>query len=171
MTKEQRPIRVMLVCLGNICRSPTAHGLLRERLTTAGLRDAVEVASSGLGTWHLGAPPDPRAQATAAEHNIDISDLRAQKITSADLDAYDYVIAMDHDNHDDLVALAEGQPDRLARIHLLGDFSAQDAGIPVGDPYYGGDDGFIRVFEMIDRCVAGLIAALRDDLGSRATDR
>tara|TARA_B100002049_G_scaffold66265_1_gene47948 strand:+ start:926 stop:1411 length:486 start_codon:yes stop_codon:yes gene_type:complete len=159
----------MMVCLGNICRSPTAHGLLRERLVTAGLGDAVEVASSGLGTWHLGAPPDPRAQATAAEHGIDISDLRAQKITVDDLDAYDYVIAMDHDNHDDLMAMAEGHSDRQGRIHLLGDFSPQDAGRPVGDPYYGGDDGFTQVFEMIDRCVAGLVAALRDDLDSRAS--
>tara|TARA_B100001079_G_scaffold124609_1_gene106751 strand:- start:534 stop:1046 length:513 start_codon:yes stop_codon:yes gene_type:complete len=166
MSQNNARLSVMMVCLGNICRSPTAHGLLRQRLAEAGLTDAVDVASSGIGTWHIGSAPDARAQAEAAARGIDIADLRARKIEPEDLDRFDYVIAMDHDNQADLLALAGSDASRRNRIHLLGDFSDQHAGQPVGDPYYGGDAGFARVFEMIDTCVTALTERLAEELRS-----
>ena len=165
MNQNNARLSVMMVCLGNICRSPTAHGLLRQRLAEAGLADAIHVASSGTGTWHIGSAPDARARAEAAAHGIDIADLRAQKIEPGDLDRFDYVIAMDHDNQADLLALAGNDTSRRNRVHLLGDFSAQYAGQPVGDPYYGGDAGFAQVFAMIDTCVTALTERLADELG------
>lgn len=169
MNQNNARLSVMMVCLGNICRSPTAHGLLRQRLAEAGLAEAVHVASSGTGTWHIGSAPDARAHAEAAAHGIDIADLRAQKIEPGDLDRFDYVIAMDHDNQADLLALAGSDASRRNRVHLLGDFSAQYAGQPVGDPYYGGDAGFTRVFTMIDTCVTALTERL--DAEIRGADK
>tara|TARA_B100000678_G_scaffold222381_1_gene189915 strand:- start:19 stop:531 length:513 start_codon:yes stop_codon:yes gene_type:complete len=166
MNQNNARLSVMMVCLGNICRSPTAHGLLRQRLAEAGLADTVHVASSGTGTWHIGSTPDARAQAEAAAHGIDLSDLRAQKIEPSDLDRFDYVIAMDHDNQADLLALAGSDSSRRNRVHLLSDFSDQYAGQPVGDPYYGGDAGFTQVFEMIDTCVTALTERLTEELRS-----
>ncbi|MDA3921505.1 MAG: low molecular weight phosphotyrosine protein phosphatase [Salinisphaera sp.] len=162
MNDDQPRIRVLFVCLGNICRSPTAHGILRARLVGHALADRIEVASAGTGTWHIGSPPDERAMAAAAARNIDISDLRARKVASADFADFDYVIAMDHENLADLQALADAQADARARLALLGDFSPRFHGQPVGDPYYGGDDGFEQVIDMIESCVDGLIEELAD---------
>lgn len=167
MSTLRRPIRVLFVCLGNICRSPTAHGILRSRLADAGLTDQVEVESAGTGTWHIGHSPDARAMAAAAARGIDISDLRARKVTSSDFSDFDYVIAMDHDNLADLQAVAASQSPGGARIELMGNFSAEHAGQAVGDPYYGGDNGFERVLDMISACVDGLIRQLHSDLGER----
>lgn len=164
MSTLRRPLRVLFVCLGNICRSPTAHGLLRSRLVDAGLTGQVEVESAGTGTWHIGHPPDARAMAAAAARGVDIGDLRARKVKSSDFSDFDYVIAMDHGNLADLQALAASQGTPRARIELMGDFSPEHAGQAVGDPYYGGDNGFERVLDMISACVDGLIRQLQNDL-------
>lgn len=168
MNDPRRPLRVLFVCLGNICRSPTAHGMLRARLAEADLAEQVEVESAGTGTWHIGHPPDTRAMAAAAERDIDISDLRARKVKRSDFDDFDYVIAMDHDNLSDLQALAAGQGSSHAQIRLMADFSPSHRGQAVGDPYYGGDDGFECVLDMISACVDGLIHQLQADMGARS---
>lgn len=168
MSHTRRPVRVLFVCLGNICRSPTAHGMLRARLAEAGLAESVEVESAGTGTWHIGHSPDARAMAAAAARDIDISDLRARKVARSDFTDFDYVIAMDYDNLSDLQALAAGQDTSHARVQLMGDFSPTHRGQPVGDPYYGGEHGFERVLDMLAACVDGLMRQLQDDIHARS---
>lgn len=154
-------IRVLFVCLGNICRSPTAEGIMHQRLAAAGLAERVAVDSAGTGPWHVGDPPDARAVAAAAGRGYDLRHLRGRQVASTDLARFDYVIAMDEPNLGDLQAMAGGRRELLDKIALLGDFSAEYRGLPVGDPYYGGADGFDRVLDMIERCVDGLVATLQ----------
>ncbi|HET7314714.1 low molecular weight protein-tyrosine-phosphatase [Salinisphaera sp.] len=161
MTNPSAEIRVLFVCLGNICRSPTAEAIMRQRLQAAGLADRVRVDSAGTGPWHVGDPPDRRARDAAAGRGYDMSALRGRQVAPADLAAFDYLIAMDEGNRADLCALAGGRGELLERIALLGDFSPIHAGQPVGDPYYGGPNGFERVLDMIETCVEGLIADIR----------
>lgn len=168
MSSTSEPVRVLFVCLGNICRSPTAHGVLRARLPAAGLADRVEVESAGTGTWHIGHPPDQRAAAAAAARGIDLSDLRARKVASSDFGDFDYIIAMDHDNLADLKALQAAQAEDRASVCLMSDFSPSYQGQPVGDPYYGGDQGFEQVLDMIQACVDGLIEALHSRMETKA---
>ena len=98
MSDETTPIRVLFVCLGNICRSPTAHGVFRQRVEDAGLAHAIEIDSAGTGDWHVGKPPDRRATAAARQRGVDIEDLRARRVRPNDLQTFDYVIAMDDEN-------------------------------------------------------------------------
>lgn len=167
MNPNQPPIRVLFVCLGNICRSPTAHGMLRSRLASHALADQIDVESAGTGTWHIGSPPDERATAAAAACGVDLSDLRARKVHVRDFADFDYVIAMDEQNLADLQTLAGEQQNARARVGLLGDFSPAFHGKPVADPYYGGDDGFEHVLDMIDTCVNGLIEELTHEAQRR----
>ncbi|RJS95371.1 low molecular weight protein-tyrosine-phosphatase [Salinisphaera sp. Q1T1-3] len=165
MTNAQtNRLSVLMVCLGNICRSPTAEGVLRDRLHRAGLAERVQLDSAGTGHWYVGKPPDRRAVAAAAERGYDLGDLRARQVSAADLDRFDYVIAMDDMNHADLMDLAGADAARRAKIHMLGDFSSAHVGEPVGDPYYGGDDGFDRVLDMVEACVDGLVETLQKRL-------
>ena len=126
-------VRVMFVCLGNICRSPTAHGLFRHRVNEAGLADRIEIASSGTGDWHIGKPPDRRAAHAARGRQIDIDDLRAQQVTAEDLRYFDYVLAMDADNLASLQALyqttegARAEPSGFERIYPPSGPSAERA--------------------------------------------
>lgn len=153
-------MRVLFVCLGNICRSPTAEGVLRARLAAEGMLDRVAVDSCGVGSWHVGAPPDSRAQQAARSRGIELSGLRGRQLDRADFDDFDYLLAMDRDN---LTAL-ERQAPRNCRAHV-GLFMAF-AGEPqrsVPDPYYEG--GFDGVYEMIERATDGLVADLKARLG------
>lgn len=164
MSDSNVDIRVLFVCLGNICRSPTAEAIMRRRLQAAGLADRVAVDSAGTGPWHVGDPPDWRATRAAARRGYELERLRGRQVATDDLERFDYVIAMDKDNQADLLAMAGGASQRLARVALLGDFSSRFAGQPVADPYYGGADGFERVLDMIEICVDGLIADIRTRL-------
>lgn len=157
-------VRVLFVCMGNICRSPTAEVVLRARLAGTGLADRVIVDSAGTGPWHVGEPPDARATEAAARRGYDLSALRGRQVTPADLTAFDYVIAMDAANLADLEAMAAEQGNTGSRPALLGDFSTVHAGRPVGDPYYGGPQGFDHVLDMIETCVDGLIDDIRTRL-------
>lgn len=159
--------RVLFVCLGNICRSPTAEAVMRQRLVAAELDERIFVDSAGTGPWHVGEAPDRRAQAAAAERGYDLSALQARQVVAADLRSFDYVVAMDQANFEDLCALAGDQPTLVERIVMLGDFSPRYAGQSVGDPFYGGDDGFRRVFEMIETCIDGLIETIRVESTTR----
>jgi len=156
--------RVALVCLGNICRSPMAHVVLESRLDDAGLGDLVEVTSSGTGGWHVGNPMDPRAAATLARAGYDATRHRARQYDASWADRNDLVLAMDHDNLDNLsvfVLLIRGPP----RVMLFRDFDPVEPGGDVPDPYYGGDAGFEEVLSMVERTSDNLVVALKAQLG------
>jgi protein-tyrosine phosphatase len=137
--------RVLFVCLGNICRSPTAEATMRALVREAGLEDEIEVASAGTGRWHLGDPPDSRSAAAAARRGIELSG-EARLVTDADFDEFDVLVAMDFANRDDLQRLA---PDDEARrkVRMLHDASGEEIEVP--DPYYGGGDGFDLVLDVV----------------------
>ena len=148
---------VALVCLGNICRSPTAHVVLEQRLAEAALDDRVVVHSSGTGDWHLGDPMDQRAASTLAGAGYDPSRHRAQLYDASWARGHDLVLAMDADNLADLGGRSE-------RVGMFRDFDPVAPGADVPDPYYGGPDGFVMVLEMVERTSDALVAALADRL-------
>ena len=156
------PHRVLFVCLGNICRSPTAEGVLRRLVADAGLDGAVIADSAGTAGWHEGDPPDRRSQHEAASRGIDISGLRGRQVAAHDFEQFDLLLAMDADNQRELLALA---PDTAARgkVRLLREFDpdAVAAGdLEIGDPYYSGPDGFALVYDQIEAACRGLLAHL-----------
>ncbi len=151
-------MRVLFVCLGNICRSPTAEGVLRHQLQAAGLDKRIEVASAGTGDWHVGQPPDSRAQQAAAARGYDLSALRGQQVCADDFREYDLILAMDHSNLNNLKRL---QPaDGKAELDLfLRRYQAPVDEVP--DPYYGGDDGFGEVLDLIEHGCRGVIGEVQ----------
>lgn len=151
-------MKVLFVCLGNICRSPTAEGVFRRALEKAGLADEVVIDSCGVGSWHVGKAPDSRAQQAALCRGIDLSDLRARQLNEQDFAKFDYVLGMDQDN---LRAMRDLKPaNSQAHVSLLLDF-AGTPGAEVPDPYYGGDEGFENVLNMIEAASEGLIQHLK----------
>jgi protein-tyrosine phosphatase len=154
--------RVLFVCLGNICRSPTAEGVMRRLVADAGLDGMVVVDSAGTAGWHEGDPPDRRSQHEAKERGLDISGLRGRQVRATDFEQFDLLLAMDAENQRDLLQLA---PDAAARgkVRLLREFDtvAVAAGdLEVPDPYYGGPEGFARVYDAIESACEGLLAHL-----------
>ena len=147
--------RVLLVCLGNICRSPTAEAAVREAADAAGLDLVVD--SAGTGAWHVGEPPDARMTAAAAEDDLHLSGA-ARQVTEDDFGDFDLVIAMDRSNLDDLRRLAPDD-DARNRLRLFREY-AGEPGQDVPDPYYGGPDGFREVVDIVRRAAAGLVEAL-----------
>lgn len=154
------PIRVLFVCTGNICRSPTAEAVVRRQLAAAGLGARVEVDSAGTGEWHVGEPPDKRARRAARRRGYDLEPLRARALSAADFDSFDLIVAMDRGHLRHLEA--EAPPGARARVALFLDFreSAGAVARDVPDPYYGGADGFELMLDLIEDGAAGLIAAL-----------
>lgn len=153
-------VRVCFVCLGNICRSPTAEGVFIKLVQEAGLEHAFEIDSAGTGSWHVGAMADARARETAKRRGITITS-RARQFKPADFDRFDVVVAMDSENVRDLVAMARSRAD-ADKVKLLRDFGEpSDRGQPVPDPYYGGPDGFEHVFDLCEVACRGLLDELR----------
>jgi len=153
-------IKILFVCLGNICRSPTAEGMFRQHLNKAGIRDGylhnIYIDSAGTGSWHVGKAPDSRSQRTAKKHGLDLSDLRARQVTLQDFVDYDYILAMDKENLNNLKAMAP--KNSKAKLELFMNYSENCPGITeVPDPYSGRDDGFERVFNIISRGSEGLL--------------
>lgn len=147
---------VLFVCLGNICRSPTAEAVFRERAARAGLGDRILVDSAGTGSWHVGHPPDRRAIAHAARRGYDLSPLRARQVTREDFRRFGWILAMDEDNLRDVAAL---RPDAFAgHLGLVLDFAPSLGVRKVPDPYYGGVDGFERVLDLLEEASEGLLA-------------
>ena len=150
--------RVLFVCLGNICRSPTAQGVFAQFVDHSDLSHRIAVDSCGTADWHTGKAPDERAIAAAAERNYDLSALRARQITSEDFNRFDYILAMDESN---LRALVERCPaDYHGHLSLLLDFYPGAGMSEVPDPYYGAADGFARVLDLIEGASAGLLRAI-----------
>lgn len=159
----ERPIRILFVCLGNICRSPLAEGLFRHHVEEAGLGDKIEIDSAGTGNWHVGKPPDPRMIATALERGLDIRHQRARQLRPRDLHDHDLVIVMDRENLANVRAIA-GEAD-ASHVVLFRDFDPQPGSGEVPDPYYGGEEGFHEVYEIVDRTSRALLAHLRKEHG------
>ena len=151
-------MKVLFVCLGNICRSPTAEGVFRRALEQAGLADGVEIDSCGVGSWHVGKAPDARAQQAALYRGIDLSGLRARQLNEQDFTEFDYVLGMDQAN---IRAMQDLKPaNSQAHVGLFLDF-AGTPGAEVPDPYYGGEEGFENVLDMIEAASQGLIQHLK----------
>lgn len=151
-------VKVLFVCLGNICRSPTAEGAFRQILAREQLDSAVHVDSAGTHGYHVGAPPDSRAQEAALRRGIDLSGLRGRQAESEDISAFDYVLAMDSENLENLRAIAGGHE---SKIRLFMEYSSRFDERDVPDPYYGGANGFERVLDMIEDACEGLLRELR----------
>jgi protein-tyrosine phosphatase len=148
--------------MGNICRSPTAEGVMRHVLREAGLQEDVEVDSAGTGDWHVGNPPDERATAAAARRGIALEGA-ARQVRGADFERYDLLLAADRRNLAHLRALAPDEESR-AKVRLLREFDPRSAGAPdldVPDPYYGGADGFDDVLDLVDAACRGLLEEIR----------
>lgn len=137
-------MKILMVCLGNICRSPLAHGLLRDKA-----HDNVEVDSAGTGNWHEGEAPDHRMIRTARKHGIDISDLRARTFVVEDFDRFDVIYVMDQSNYDNVVKLARNEND-VKKVRLLLSLLDNNNESEVPDPYFGGDAGFEHVYNLVD---------------------
>lgn len=152
-----RSTAVLLVCLGNICRSPLAEAALRRAAAAAGLD--LEIDSAGTGSWHVGEPPDPRAQAVARANGLDVSAQRGRQVAPADFHRFDHVVALDRDNLQRLKALRPAGA--RARLSLLLDHVPGRKGEAVADPYYGGADGFETTWADVTAGAAGLIETLR----------
>lgn len=154
--------QVLFVCMGNICRSPTAEGVFREKLRAAGLEDVIQIDSAGTHDYHIGKPPDSRAQAEAIARGLDISDLRARPVDRFDFEAFSHILAMDQANLEWLKAQAPQSALPRLEPFLKYRHSQGQEERWVPDPYFGSGDGFARVFDLIDEAAEGLLAALRE---------
>lgn len=155
-----KTVRVLMVCMGNICRSPTAEGVLRGKLQAAGLAHVVEVDSAGTHGYHAGEPPDPRAQKHAAARGYDLGRLRARRVSRDDFQAFDLILAMDEQNLEALQDLAPTQG--RAKVGRLLQYARRHPGVDdVPDPYYGPPAGFDRVLDLVEDACEGLIEALK----------
>jgi low molecular weight protein-tyrosine phosphatase len=159
---DERPTRVLFVCLGNICRSPTAEGVMRMLVSDAGLEHSIHIESAGTGAWHVGSPPDRRATEAARARGVELEG-HARQVRPEDFDEFDLLLAMDRENARELRRQAQGEAER-AKVRLLREFdpaSTDAADLDVPDPYYGVEGGFDEVFELVHAACAGLLERLR----------
>jgi protein-tyrosine phosphatase len=155
-------MRILFVCMGNICRSPTAEGVMRGLLRAEGLERAVEIESAGTGGWHAGSAPDERAVAAARTRDI-VVEGEARQVTAEDFERFDLLLAMDRDNERELLARAP-DPQARAKVRLLREFDPASVAVgdlDVPDPYYGGPHGFDRVLDQVEAACRGLLDEVR----------
>lgn len=152
-------VSVLFVCLGNICRSPTAEAVFRHLVEEAELTDRVRIDSAGTGDWHVGHSPDERAVEAAKRRGYDLSPLRARQVAERDCMDHDYVIVMDTNNYETVESLCP-----QANLHRLLDFAPDQKVRDVPDPYYGGDDGFDEVLDLIEEATRGLLTDVKGKL-------
>lgn len=154
-------MQLLFVCLGNICRSPTAEGVMRSLVQDAGMEAEIIVDSAGTGAWHIGNPPDERASAAALARGVSLQG-RARQLREEDYERFDLLIGMDRSNVADMISAAP-HPDGRDRVRLLRQFDPASAGardLDVPDPYYGGPDGFADVFDLVHAACSGLLAQI-----------
>ncbi|KGU63655.1 low molecular weight phosphotyrosine phosphatase family protein [Burkholderia pseudomallei MSHR983] len=155
-----KSVAICFVCLGNICRSPTAEGVMRHQVAAAGLDGAIEIDSAGTGDWHVGEAPDARAQQAARVRGYDLSALRARQIGDADFERFDLVLAMDGAN---LAALRKRCPPQYrGKVRLLMEFAGDGSAGDIADPYFGGARGFEQVLDQCEAACRGLLDSLRE---------
>lgn len=158
MSESGEQSRILFICLGNICRSPLAEGIFTHLVEQRGLSDRFHIDSCGTGGWHAGNAPDPRSVLVAAKNGLDITHLRARKFDAGhDPHHFDWHIVMDRSNHDDVLEL--GTPSDKVRLMRSFDPTLKSPS-DVPDPYYGGDDGFDKVYEMLTRACEGMLQHL-----------
>lgn len=148
-------VKVLFVCMGNICRSPTAEAVFQQLVDNRNLAADIKIDSAGTHAYHVGEQPDRRSQSAAMNRGIDMSHQKARKVEVTDFDGFDYVLAMDKSNYKDLQSLAS--PKQRQRIHLFMNFSTGWKEDEVPDPYYGGSHGFERVLDMVESASEGLL--------------
>ena len=156
----KRKIGVLFVCMGNICRSPLAEGVFRDMVEREGIADRFEIDSAGIGDWHAGELADSRTRAVAQRRGLELTS-RARQVVVKDLDRFDLIVAMDEDNLRGLTRLRAHAPSRTEVRRLL-EFDPEAGVLDVPDPYYGGDDGFERVHDMVERACAALLKHIRE---------
>jgi protein-tyrosine phosphatase len=151
--------KVLFVCMGNICRSPMAEGVFRKLVRDAGLQDVVQIASAGTHAYHVGEPPDVRAQQAARKRGYELTELRARQVTQEDFHEYDLILAMDWEN----LALLQQQCPRSQKhkLHLLMRYAGEFEAATVPDPYYGGAEGFNTVLDYVEDACQGLLDVVR----------
>lgn len=152
--KQHAPVRVLMVCLGNICRSPTAEAIFRKRVELKGLSEHIEVDSAGTSDWHIDAPPDSRSIAAARQRDYDLSPLRARQVSAADFHDFDYILAMDHANMRDLLAICPSGHEKRLSLFLSHSLDPMEE---VPDPYQGGPEGFEHVLDLVEETCDRLI--------------
>lgn len=154
-------VKVLFVCLGNICRSPTADGVFRQLVADHQLHGQVHVDSAGTGDWHIGKTPDHRAQAAAARRGYDLSSLRARQVKRSDFDEFDYILPMDEANFSDLKTMAPQH--HQSKIRLFLEHAPQLGLKAVPDPYYDGEEGFEHVLDLVEAASTGLLSHIRQN--------
>lgn len=147
------PMKILMVCLGNICRSPLAHGILEHKIKERGLNWVID--SAGTGDYHLGKAPDQRSIDEAARRGLDISLQRARQFEVSDFDEYDLILVMDAQNYQDVLSIARSQADK-AKVELILNFAQPGQNAAVPDPYWD-DNGFVAVYDMLDRATDALL--------------
>jgi len=159
---DQKPIKVLFVCMGNICRSPTAHGVFQSVVDANGLGSLIEVDSAGTHSYHIGSPPDLRSQAAAQTRGVNLATLSARRFVSDDFVEFDYLLGMDRSNLADMLAI---KPDNAsAQLKLMLEYSQKFDQSEVPDPYFG-NEGFDLVYDMIDDASQGLLREIRERHG------
>ena len=158
------PVRLLFVCMGNICRSPTAEGVMAHLLEREGLTDRVTIDSAGTGAWHAGSAPDERATSAAATRGITLSGC-ARQVRQSDFEDFDLLLCADADNLRDVRALARGSAarDKVRRLREFDPEAVRAGDLDIPDPYYGGARGFEDVLDLVERACEGLLGDLRAD--------
>jgi protein-tyrosine phosphatase len=152
-------VNVLFVCMGNICRSPTAQGVFERLVVENELATVIQIDSAGTHAYHIGEQPDQRASAAALKRGVDLSKQKARRVSPGDFQLFDYVVAMDSSNFEDLASICPAEHE--SKLRLLMDYAADIEVTEVPDPYYGGATGFERVLDLIELAAAGLLADIR----------
>ena len=158
VVKEKHVVRILFVCMGNICRSPTAEGVFRRVLDEVEFDDNIHIDSAGTHAYHVGRPPDSRTLQAASRRGVDLSQLRARKVEREDFANFDYVLAMDNENLSDLQCMCP--PEHAHKLRLFMEFAPDYGSSEVPDPYYGAARGFEQVLDMVESASQGLIKHL-----------